>query len=394
MNVSMKKSIISRVALLLAGVVAFSGCKNDGAEASAMAAHQQQIPEVEVVSISLQALPWTQTYPSRVEGARQVEVRPRVSGIIVKRSYVEGSLVAEGDALFQIDPVPYKLAVQKAAAELAHASALEKQAERDMKRVTKLYESNAVSEKQRDDAISTYDLAKASRLSSDVALKQAELDLSYTSVTSPISGVTSKEVFNEGSLVSSADILTTVIQLDPVFVLFSLPEGDPAFQQLFANGSRHKEGSTALTLFTRNSLEYGSLGQVNFQETGVNPQTGSVRMRAKFANAEGVLLPGQFARVAFKDLKLNPSAVIPEAAILMTANGAIVYTVDENNTVQPRPVVLGPVLDQGQLITSGLNDGDRVIITSLIRLKPGMPVKAKVHGEDAAAASASAATGN
>jgi membrane fusion protein (multidrug efflux system) len=192
------------------------------------------------------------------------------------------------------------------------------------------------------------------------------------------------EVLTEGSLVSSADKLTTVTQLDPIYVQFSLPEGDPAYQQLFARGSRQKEGSTALTLFTRNGSEYGRPGQVNFSETGVDPQTGSVRMRAQFENADSVLLPGQFARIAFKDLNLAPCAVIPEAAVLMTARAPIVYVVNGENKVEPRPVMLGPVVDGGQMIVAGLAEGDRVIITSLIRIRPGMTVVPRIKGSEAA----------
>ena len=193
------------------------------------------------------------------------------------------------------------------------------------------------------------------------------------------------EVLTEGSLVSSADKLTVVTQQDPVYVLFSLPEGDPAYQQLFAKGSRQKEGSTAMTLFMRNGTAYGSSGQVNFSESGVDPLTGATSMRAEFANPDGQLMTGQFARIAFKDLKLNTCVVIPAEAVLMTGFGSIVYVVDDKSTVQPRPVALGPVVDDGQLVMGGLNEGDRVIITSLIRIRPGMPVAPKEHGESAGA---------
>jgi len=133
-------------------------------------------------------------------------------------------------------------------------------------------------------------------------------------------------------------------------------------------------------------------GDLSFIDSGVDPKTGGVRVRADFANPDGVLLPGQFIRVSFENLLLPPMTVIPEQAVLMTAMGAMVYVVDENNAIQPRPVVLGPVLESGQLIKSGLNEGDRVIFTSLIRLRPGMQVKAIEKGAEAHAYSAPAKT--
>jgi membrane fusion protein (multidrug efflux system) len=382
MNVSMKQAILHKILPIMAGALFLSACGKEAAQ-SAQSAPSRAM-EVEVIPVKLESLAWKETYPARVEGMRRAEVRPRVSGIIVKRLYEEGSFVEEGAVLFQIDPVPYELAVEKAKAELARAAAQARQTARDRDRVTRLFETGAVSEKQRDDAISAFELAEAGELSAQAALRQAELNLDYTKVTAPVSGVTGMEVLTEGSLVSSADKLTTVTQLDPIYVQFSLPEGDPAYQQLFARGSRQKEGSTALTLFTRNGSEYGRPGQVNFSETGVDPQTGSVRMRAQFENADSVLLPGQFARIAFKDLNLAPCAVIPEAAVLMTARAPIVYVVNGENKVEPRPVMLGPVVDGGQMIVAGLAEGDRVIITSLIRIRPGMTVVPRIKGSEAA----------
>jgi membrane fusion protein (multidrug efflux system) len=375
---------------MIATVLVLAGC-GEGKKAAAKSA-SGQIPEVEVVDVHLQNLAWSQTYPARVEGIRRAEVRPRVGGIIVKRAYEEGAIVKEGDVLFKIDPAPFQIAVEKAEADYAHAVAQKNQSARDLKRVNKLFETASVSEKQHDDAQSAYDLAAASELSAKATLDQAKLNLGYTDVTAPVGGVTEMEQFTEGSLVSSADKLTVVTQLDPVYVFFSLPEGDPAYLQLFAKGSRQKEGSTAMILFTRDGTAYGHFGQVNFSQTGVDPQTGAVRMRAEFANPDARLLPGQFARVAFKDLHLAPAAVIPADAVLMTAQAPIVYVVDEKSTVAPRPVALGPVIKDGQLVTAGLREGDRVIITSLIRMRPGMPVVAKSSADKAGAQQAPAAS--
>ena len=391
MNVSMKKTLVMGLAAASTGMLLLSGCGKGSGNAAMAQAATARAPEVEVVTVNKITPDWTQTYPARVDGMRHAEVRPRVSGILVKRLYREGSYVKEGEVLFQIDPVPFEIAVEKAKADLLSAQAQANKAIRDYDRVEKLFKDGAMSDKQHDDAVSANELAKASVLSAQALLRQAELNLDYSSVKAPISGVTDKEEVTEGSLVSSTDKLTVVTQLDPVYVQFSLPEGDPAYQQLFAKGSRHKEGSTAMTLFTRNGEVYGSSGQVNFSESGVDPTTGAVSMRAEFANPDGQLLPGQFARIAFKGLKLNPCAIIPEDAVLMTAQVPIVYVVDAGNTVQPRPVALGPVVKEGQIILGGLNEGDRVIITSLIRIRPGIPVVPKTKGEEAPASKQAAA---
>ena len=379
------KHFIPGILLLIAGVVMTSGCKSK--KASAELTRAMPIPEVEVVQVSLQAMPWKHSYPARVESPRSVEIRPRVSGILISRSYVEGDRVEAGDELFRIDPIPYELAVDRAKADCERALAQERQAQREKDRVMRLFSTEAVSEKQRDDALSAFELAQAGRMAAEASLKQAELNLEYTRVTSPIRGVTTLETLNEGSLVSSSNILTTVTQLDPLHIRFSIPEGDPALDILKSNAVQE---NSALVLTLRNGQPYPLKGDLSFIDSGVDPKTGGVRVRADFANPDGVLLPGQFIRVSFENLLLPPMTVIPEQAVLMTAMGAMVYVVDENNTIQPRPVVLGPVLESGQLIKSGLNEGDRVIFTSLIRLRPGMQVKAIEKGAEAHAYSAPA----
>lgn len=381
------KHFIPGILLLIAGVVMTSGCKSK--KASAELTRAMPIPEVEVVQVSLQAMPWKHSYPARVESPRSVEIRPRVSGILISRSYVEGDHVEAGDELFRIDPIPYELAADRAKADCERALAQERQAQREKDRVMRLFSTEAVSEKQRDDALSAFELAQAGRMAAEASLKQAELNLEYTRVTSPIRGVTTLETLNEGSLVSSSNILTTVTQLDPLHIRFSIPEGDPALDILKSNAVQE---NSALVLTLRNGQPYPLKGDLSFIDSGVDPKTGGVRVRADFANPDGVLLPGQFIRVSFENLLLPPMTVIPEQAVLMTAMGAMVYVVDDNNTIQPRPVVLGPVLESGQLIKSGLNEGDRVIFTSLIRLRPGMQVKAIEKGAEAHAYSAPAKT--
>jgi membrane fusion protein (multidrug efflux system) len=183
--------------------------------------------------------------------------------------------------------------------------------------------------------------------------------------------VTSLEKLPEGSLVNAGDALTTVTQLDPMYVLFSLPEGDPAYNLFMSSqGSRNYD----LSLERRNNGHYQERGKINFTETRIDENTGTVRVRASFPNPQNLLLPGQFVRIGFENLHLPEAAIIPPKAVLATPQGNMVYVLGEGNTVTPRPVVLGPVINGDQLVMAGLQDGDRVISSSLIRIRPGMPV--------------------
>jgi membrane fusion protein (multidrug efflux system) len=291
--------------------------------------------------------------------------------VIIERAYTEGAAVDAGDILFQIDPEPYEAVVGQAKAQLQRAEAALRQAERDKARADKLFETDAVSERQRDDALSAYELSEAEVALAEAALTDAQLRLDYTTVRSPIKGVTSLEKLPEGSLVNAGDALTTVTQLDPMYVLFSLPEGDPAYN-LFM--SQQGDWNYNLSLQRRNNGHYHEEGRINFTETRVDENTGTVRVRATFPNPENLLLPGQFVRIGFDDMQLPKAAIIPPKAVLATPQGSMVYVLGEGNAVTPRPVVLGPVIDGGQLVMGGLQSGERVISSSLIRIRPGMPV--------------------
>ena len=335
---------------------------------------------VGVVTVKTEALPWIQTYPGRAEGFQKVEIYPRVGGVIVDRPYTEGSEVKKGEVLFQIDPKPYEVTLRQANAQLQKANANFRSTQRDWARAKSLFETNALSERLRDVALSAYELAQADVEIANANVSASQLNLDYSSVESPVNGVTSSERLPVGSLVNTSNALTTVTQLDPIYVNFSLPEGDPAYEQVI----QHSENLNDITLSVTSRETVGDAikGSINFKETRVDPQNGTIRLRAVFPNPEKTLLPGQFVRVLFENLNLEKMAVIPESAVLATPKGNIVYVVDQENKVAARPVALGPVLDAGQLISKGLKEGDRVINSSLIRIRPGMPVtpiEAKPH---------------
>ncbi|MGE9291472.1 MAG: efflux RND transporter periplasmic adaptor subunit [Puniceicoccales bacterium] len=348
------------------------------------------LPKVDVVTVSPQVLPWEKSYPGRVEGLRRVVIRPRVGGLILDRKFEEGNVVKKDEVLFEIDPAPFEVTLHQAQAQLERAEANFRQGEREWNRAQKLFDTEALSERQRDQAQSQYELAKADVAVAEAAVAEAQLQLDYTEVRSPVSGVTGLEEFPRGSLVNIGDRLTEVTQIDPFYVLFSLPEGDPAYEAVFGGGD--EQGDYQLQLRSRNNRLYSEEGRINFVASRIDDQTGTVRVRAEFPNPDNKVLPGQFVRVTFDGLQLAGSFVIPEEAVLTTANGSMVYVVGEGNVVTPRPVVLGPVTNEGQVVQSGLSDGDRVISSSLIRIRPGQEIepieKSKVDSSSSREASA------
>tara|TARA_R100000027_G_scaffold67731_2_gene68261 strand:- start:5897 stop:7084 length:1188 start_codon:yes stop_codon:yes gene_type:complete len=374
MNVFMKTLystiFLAATAALLAGCSEESGTEGSGGEPGAPLGGA---PQVEVVTVTPKTLPWDQSYPGRVEGLRRIVVRPRVGGLILERSFEEGSVVEKDQILFQIDPAPYEVALRQNEAQLERAQANYRQAEREWNRAQKLFDTDALSERQRDESQSIFELAKADVAVSEAAVSDAQLRLDYTEVRSPEAGVTGLEELSEGSLVNAGDRLTEVTQIDPFYVLFSLPEGDPAFDAVF--GRSDGDEGFAVRMRLRSNAVYPEDGRINFVASRIDDRTGTVRVRADFANPDHSVLPGQFVRIFFDGLQLPGSYVIPEEAVLTTPNGSMVYVVGEGNTVEPRPVELGPVIDNGQVVQAGLNEGDRVISSSLIRIRPGQEIE-------------------
>jgi membrane fusion protein, multidrug efflux system len=314
-------------------------------------------------------------------GYRDIEVRSRVNGILLKRTYVEGAQVQAGQVLFEIDPEPYKAALDQARGQLSQeASKLEK-ARADRDRIVPLFKENAVSRKDYDDALSAYASALASSQTAQASVKQAELNLGYTKVTAPFSGTTSKLVQSEGSLISAtgdSGRLTTISQLDPLYVNFSYSEQDR--QELEAatrNGQIKLNDSKNFTARIKlaDGSTYAQTGLINFSDNRVDPKTGTIRARAIFKNPKGDLLPGQFVRITL-DLGTRKNALlVPERAVVQSQADHIVMTIGEGNKVVPMPVKLGSVVDGKVIIESGLKAGQKVIIEGLMKVRPGSEVK-------------------
>lgn len=366
-----------RSLLTLALIGGLTAC---GGETTQTAQTMPAVPVV-VAEATLTDVPLTTEMVGETAGFREIDVRSRVSGILLKRTYVEGQPVTAGQELFVIDPEPYKVALDQAKGSLAQEQARLNKARADRDRIIPLFKRQVVSRKDYDDTIANYEGAIASLQAVQAKVKEAELNLSYTQVTAPINGMASKSSQSEGSLISTSGdngLLTTITQFDPLYVNFSYSEQDRLkFEDSVKKGVI--EAKDATTWRTHIRLADGSLypeaGKLNFSDNRVDPQTGTIRARAIFDNKEGALLPGQFVRMTI-DLGLRKNAiVVPQRAIVQSQADRMMMVLDADNKVIPRPVKLGQVVSEGVLIDSGLNAGDRYIVEGLMKARPGAVVK-------------------
>lgn len=336
-------------------------------------------PEVVVHVVQPQDIPATFEYVAQIAGVREVEVRPRVSGILQKWNYTEGARVTAGQSLFTIDPEPFRAALARAEAQLASAQANLETARRNAARLKPLIEAKAVSQKDYDDAVSAELVAAASVKAAQAEVTEARLNLSYTRVEAPISGITSRALQSEGSLVQAQQtLLTKISQIDPVHVIFSFTEAEHLkFTRSVADGTLRlpKDGKFDVRLTLADGSQYAKPGKVDFTDVRVNPETGTIEARAVIANPQGLLRPGQFARVTLSG-GVRPAAVaIPQRAVLEGPGTKIVLTVNAQGVVEPRPVQLGDWSGQDWIVTGGLKAGDQVIIDGMVKAAPGKPVK-------------------
>jgi len=344
-----------------------------------------------VVELAARDVPLTFQYAARISAFREVQVRARVGGILLERKFTEGARVKAGDVLFVIDPDRYEAALAEAKARLQQAVAQHKQAVRDAERAASLYEKNIGSEKARDDAVSNEELTRAAVAAAEAAVKTAQLNLDYTQVTAPISGVTSLEEVPEGSLIgtgSDASLLTSITQLDPVYVNFSFSDAEAAnIRRLLAeqeqSGGHPAELKVAIAF--GDGTTYDREGTIDFTASSIDVSTGTLRARAVVANPEGRLIPGQFVRATIKGLTLGDAIVVPEGSLMQGPKGQFVYTVDDEGKAQARPVTTGAQVEGGFVILSGLSAGDRLITEGVIKVRPGAAVAATPAKADLAA---------
>jgi membrane fusion protein, multidrug efflux system len=331
--------------------------------------------EVGTLEVHPSALSLSLEYAAQLRGVREVEVRSRVSGILLKRLYQEGSRVKEGDRLFKLDPAPFLADAARARAELGIQTANLQQAERERDRILQVYEQKLVSVRERDNAVSAYESTKAAVEATKAALNRSMLDLSYTDVRAPISGLTSREARSEGSLVTAGDdssLLTHIVQADKLYVQFAITEAEA--ESLRAAMS---SGTPVNVRVVDNAG--GTLGEnapIEFIAPSVGNGTGTVDVRAVLDNSKSALLPGQVVRARIEGISVAGSLVIPKRAVMHGTSGPFVWLVGAENKIDIRPVKLGIASGNNIAVTEGLKAGDRVVVEGVLKIGPGAVVKA------------------
>ena len=366
--------------LLLPAVVAACSPSNGSEKKGGHPGMGMPPPEVTVIAAAPQPLPLSYEYVGQTAGSREVEVRARVTGILVSRNFKEGGRVERGQSLYTIDPAPFQAALARAEADVAAAEARHDQATRNAARMKPLYAEKAVSQKEYDDAASGEAISAADAKAARARLLEARLNLGYTKVEAPSAGVASRSNRSEGSLVSGPDVLlTTVMQVDPIWVNFGIPDNDARRLQGEVDAKRVvlPKGGFEVQLRLADGSMYGKSGRLNFSDVRVNPATGTREARAELPNPNGgALQPGQFVRVILKGATIPDAVTVPQRAVLENPQGGkIVFVVDENGTAQPRLVQVGDWAGEEWVILSGLKPGDKVITDGVMKLGPGAPVR-------------------
>ena len=335
---------------------------------------------VAVQEVQAKTVPVEYEYPAQTAGSREVEVRARVAGILLKRNYEEGAHVRAGQSLFDIDPATFESAVSRAEADVSAADARINAARRNAARMKPLFEAKAASQKDLDDAVSAEEVAAAELKSARARLADARLNLSYTKVESPVSGVSSRALKSEGTLVSGPEVLlTTVSQVDPIYVNFGLSESDQArLRSEVAAGklTLPKDNRFEVAIRFEDGKTYSRAGRLAFTDVRVNNSTGTSDARAELPNPAGEVRPGQFVRVILKGATRPNAITVPQRAVMEAPQGKLVYLLGPDNKAVPRPVVVGEWAPNNEwVIASGLAVGDKVIVDGLMKVYPGAQVQ-------------------
>tara|TARA_R100001377_G_scaffold20990_1_gene11057 strand:- start:866 stop:2071 length:1206 start_codon:yes stop_codon:yes gene_type:complete len=383
------KPLFSRLLLLSSSVLlatALTGCEQ--AQQSAPAGMQPAA--VSVMSMTTQSVPFSIELPATLSGAKEVEIRAQVSGILQTRNFSEGDKVTAGQSLFSLDAKTYAAEMAKSKADLNAARVRLEQAQREVNRIRPLREKNSISQRELDNAISSADINLADVKSMQANLEQAKLRLDYTKVISPVTGIVGRELVSEGTYVSGPEVLLTQLtQIDPIRVRFGLSEREQLQMRNDAAAgllTLPEEGhwNTKIKLFD-GSL-HPQIGQVNFSDIRINSQTGTSELQAITPNPNFSLRPGQFVRIILEGAVRENAYVVPQRAVLDNGLGKFVYVMAKNKegmtVALPAPVVVGEWvteaagIENGWVIREGLKTGDQVIIDGMARIFfPGMPIR-------------------
>lgn len=369
--------------LVIGATVLLSACgqqSSDSQQPPAMPPMPVSVLDMQPTTVPIQAEAVAQT-----EGAKEVEIRPRVGGIVLKRLFEEGAEIKAGQPMFLIDPVPYQMKATQARAQLAQQKARVDQTRRESQRLKTLLETKSISQREYDNSVSDHAMADASVQQYKAMLHEAELNLSYAKVKAPESGMAGRFLYSEGALVNAnTSLLTTIVQISPIWVRFSLSDSE----LLQLGGMLTSESVQGVDLILPDGTKYPESGKLNFSASSIDPALGTQQLRAEFKNADKKLIPGQFVRVRVTTGSNEGVFLVPQAAVLSSEQGKFVFVAEkdqEGKTVAAvRPIKAGGWSGQDWVVLGGLKQGDQVIIDNLIKIRPGAPVLPKPAGNNTA----------
>ena len=360
--------------LISVGIAGLLACKKEAGSAPA-----RPIPEVEVVTATIQNVPDEPEFIGQTESSRPVEIRPQVTGIIKERFFAEGRAIKKGARLYQIDPVPFKAALLSAKAKVAQAEARLVQAKQNLDRVKPLLAEQAVSQKDVDDAVAEELAAAAALEGAKADLVKAKFDFDNTLITAPIDGMIERTRVYEGRLVSAqTDLLTIIHQIDPMYVTVSAPESfllkrrrDIAAKRIEHPGVYQLRG----TIIFLDSTTYAHEGVLDLLDVGMRTETGSRPARVTFPNPDQILVPGQFVTVRFKGTVKTGAILVPQRAVQQGPKGPVLYVIGADGKVEIRDVQATSWQGNQWLIEEGLQAGELVVVEGFQRIVPEVPVK-------------------
>jgi len=369
--------VAASAGMLSFGAGLLAGCGKHVSAASPEA-HAMGPMRVAVVKAEQSDIPLTGEWVGTLDGYVNAQIQPQANGYLIRQNYREGSQVEKDQVLFEIDPRPFEAALHQAEGQLGQAKAQLSLAEINVNRDTPLAEAHAIARSQLDNEIQQKAQAQASVEAAEAAVATANLNLGFTQVRSLITGVAGQATTQVGNLVSTQSVLTSVSQLDPIKVYFSI--GDSEYLALTKRASRggsdllHGASNLPLTLTLANGEVYPHKGHVAFVDRQLNSQTGAIRIAASFPNPGNILRPGQFGRVRAETEVRHGAVLVPQIAVTELQGQQQIYTVGANNTVHVNNVTLGPQYGDSWVVESGLPGGSLVIIDNLQKLREGAPV--------------------
>ena len=339
--------------------------------------------EVSVAEVICKQIGDSDEFTGRLEAVNAVEVRPRVSGYLQSVHFKEGAIVRRGELLFQIDPRPFQAEVDRLKGDLSQAKAQRSRAQSDFERAERLHNNDGMSAEEYDRRAAVRNEAEARIASTEAALRGAELNLEFTQVTAPIMGRVGRAEITEGNLVESGAAqvkpLTTLVSLDPIYVYFDVDEQTYLKYARLTQSRRtssHDLRSAAL-LGLADEDGFPHVGQVSFVDNQVSSSTGTIRLRATFANKNLALMPGLFARIRLQGGGVHGGCLAKEEAVVTDLNQKYVFVLGKNNTLAYRPVKLGPMAEGLRVVREGLHEGDVIVVNGLQRVRPGATVSPK-----------------